>query len=117
MFSNLGQKLMSFGDLRKTFAVVTAFAALTVLTPATASATTTPAPGYEQFAGCPHPGEMTIETCVRTIFTGGELQMGTREIPIENPVTFSGGVTPAGKFGASPQGGLLPAKQTVPAIA
>ena len=105
---------MNFRDLRKSFAVVAALATLTALTPASAGATTTPAPGYEQFAGCPHPGEMTIETCFRTIFTGGALQMGKKEIPIENPVTLSGGVTASGKFGASPKGGLLPAKQAVP---
>jgi hypothetical protein len=105
---------MNFRDLRRSLAVLAAFAALAALTPASASATTTPAPGYEQFAGCPHPGEMTIETCFLTVFTSGLLQMGNVEIPIENPVTFSGGVTAGGKFGAGPKGGLLPAKQQVP---
>lgn len=104
---------MNSRNLPRLLVVAAALATLTALTPARASATT-PAPGYEQFAGCPHPSQMTIETCFRTVFTDGQLQMGTREIPIENPVTFSGGVTAAGEFGAGPKGGLLPAKQTVP---
>ncbi len=99
---------------RKLLATVIALVALTASIPPTAGATTTPAPGYEQFAGCPHPGEMTIETCFRTVFTSGSLQMGNMEIPIENPVTLSGGVTASGKFDAGPKGGLQPAKQNVP---
>jgi len=96
------------------FATMATLAALMATLPSTAGATTTPAPGYEQFAGCPHPGLMTIETCFRTSFTGGSLQMGNKEIPIETPFTLSGGVTPTGKYGAGPKGGLQPAKQRVP---
>lgn len=98
---------------RSLTAAVAAVALIGVTAPA-AGATTTPAPGYEQFAGCPHPGEMAIATCLRTVFTAGVLQTGNVEIPIENPITLSGGVTGAGEFGASPKGGLIPVKQTVP---
>lgn len=101
---------------RRLFAAVVALTALTASVPSAAGATTTPAPGYEQFAGCPDPGAVpTIETCLRTVFTGGEMQMGNVEIPITSPITLSGGVTESGKFVFnSKKGGLLPAKQSVP---
>jgi hypothetical protein len=100
---------------RALFATGATLAALTALTPSTAGATTTPAPGYEQFAGCPDPGAVpTIATCFRLVFTSGELQMGNMEIPITNPITLSGGVTGSGKFVFNSKGGLLPAKQSVP---
>jgi len=92
-----------------------ALVALMALTAPTAGATTTPATGYEQFTGCPHPGENpSIETCFHTEFTGGELQMGKVEIPIEEPITMSGGITAEGTVGFSPSGGLQPAEQSVP---
>lgn len=104
---------MNFRDLRKSFAVAAALAMLTALTPASAGATTTPAVGYEQFTGCPHPGQMTIEICYRTVYTGGLLQMGNVEIPIENPITLSGGITPGGAVGFNSFGGIAPVMQTV----
>jgi hypothetical protein len=110
----LKEQAMSPSCRRRSLAAVAAACAVLGLGVPTAGATTTPAPGYEQFAGCPHPGEMAIATCFRTVLTGGVLQTGNVEIPIENPVTLSGGVTATGKFGASPKGGLVPVKQTVP---
>jgi hypothetical protein len=101
---------------RKLLAAVVALTALTALTPSLAAATTTPAPGYEQFEGCPDPGAVpTIETCLLSAFTGGELQMGGVEIPIANPVTLSGGVTGSGSFVFNAKkGGLQQVKQPVP---
>ena len=100
--------------LRRLLGVLATLAALTVLTPTTAGATTTPAVGYEQFTGCPHPGQMTIEICYRTVYTGGLLQMGNVEIPIENPITLSAGITPGGTVGFNSFGGIAPVMQTVP---
>ncbi len=106
---------MNSRPFRKLLTPIAAFIMLAALTPTTAGATKTPAPGYEQFAGCPDPGAVpTIETCFRTVISGGVLQMGGVEIPIENPITLSGGVTGSGEFVSSSKGGLLPAKQTVP---
>ncbi len=106
---------MNFGHALKLLAATAALAALTVMAPSTAAATTTPAPGYGQFAGCPHPGENPeIATCFRTVFSGGELQLGSMEIPIENPFALSGGTTAAGIYDDSPKGGLQSVKQIVP---
>lgn len=105
---------MSLKPFRRLLCVAVAFVALTALAPSTAGATTTPAVGYAQFTGCPHPGQMTIEFCFRTDFTGGLLQMGNVEIPIANPITLSGGITPGGAVGFNSFGGLAPVMQTVP---
>jgi hypothetical protein len=74
-----------------------------------------PATGYAQFAGCPSPEEVpTIATCFRSVVTGGHFLMGNKEVPIENPMTLSGGLTAEGAVVSSPQGGLTRAKQKVP---
>ncbi len=106
---------MNFRNPRALLVAVAAFAVLTALSPAGAGATTTPAAGYEQFAGCPHPGQNPkIVTCVRTVTSGGVLQMGNVEIPISTPITLSGGMTAGGLFDYNSKGGLSPIKQTVP---
>jgi hypothetical protein len=106
---------MNFRSPRNLLAVGAALAALAASMPAGAAATTTPAAGYEQFAGCPHPGQNPkIVTCVRTVTSGGVLHMGSIEIPIATPMTLSGGMTGAGLFDYNSKGGLSPIKQTVP---
>jgi hypothetical protein len=105
---------MKSSHFRVLLTTAAALVALMALTPPTAWATTTPATGYSQFTGCPHPGENpSIEICFHTEFTGGELQMGSVEIPIENPITLSGGITTGGTVDFSPFGGLEPVEQTV----
>jgi hypothetical protein len=106
---------MKSSHFRGLLAEVAALVALIALMPSTAAATTTPAPGYAQFTGCPHPGENpSIETCFHTVFTSGELQMGNVEIPIEEPITMSGGITTGGTVVFGPFGGLEPVDQSVP---
>jgi hypothetical protein len=106
---------MNFRIPRTLLAVVVALAALAALSPAGAGATTTPAPGYELFAGCPHPIQNPkITTCVRTVTSGGVLQMGNIEIPISTQITLSGGMTKGGVFDYNSKGGLSPVKQSVP---
>lgn len=106
---------MNFRQLRRSLAAVVALAALAALTPAGAAATTVPAAGFAQFAGCQHPGENPlITTCLRSVTTAGVLQMGSIEVPLSKPITFSGGTTAAGEFGNSPKGGLPPVKETIP---
>jgi hypothetical protein len=76
---------------------------------------TTPATGYEEFAGCPsHAENALVKTCVTSEVTGGHFQMGSKDVPITEPITLSGGVTTTGGFVFNSQGGLTPAKQTVP---
>jgi hypothetical protein len=92
----------------------TAFATVALAAPAAQAAT--PAPGYTQFAGCPSPAESPGSTaCVRSVIKGGYFQMGSKNVPIEKPITLSGGVNPpTGVVTASPAGGLTPVKQKVP---
>lgn len=75
-----------------------------------------PAPGYEQFNGCPTPAESPgTPICVRSDVTGGFLQMGKKTVPIEHPLVLSGGVDEEFEnFTAGPEGGLSKVKQKVP---
>jgi len=101
-------------SLRSLFAIAAALTALVALGPPSAAATTTPAAGYEQFAGCPHPGENPlIVTCYRRTVSSGTFQMGNLELNLL-PTTLSGGMTASGAFSASPKGGLQQVKLTVP---
>ena len=78
-----------------------------------------PNPGYEQFAGCPDPTTENpkIATCVRSEINGGHFKMGSKTVPIEKPITLTGGVeklfAPSVLFFNS-EGGLTKVKQKVP---
>jgi len=76
----------------------------------------TPAPGYEQFAGCPSPAEdPAVTACLRSTISGGHFQMGSKDVPITNPITLSGGLDPNTEIvSANAKGGLTPVKQPVP---
>lgn len=94
-------------------AIGAVLAALLLFGPAAQAAT--PAPGYERFAGCPGPEEHSeIEACFRNVITGGHFQMGSKDVPISNPITLSGGITFDGHVVANSKGGLVPVKQQVP---
>jgi hypothetical protein len=94
-------------------AAVMAIAATALVAPGAQA--TTPAPGYEAFAGCPSPAENTkVTACVRSVITGGHFQMGSKDVPIANPITLSGGVEASGNLVANSKGGLEPVKQPVP---
>lgn len=93
-------------------AAVVGVIALVALAP-TASAAE-PAPGYEQFAGCPSPEENpAIEACFFSEVTGGHFKMGSKTVPITNPLTLGGGYI-GSQFIANSKGGLSVAKQQIP---
>lgn len=75
-----------------------------------------PKEGYAQFAGCPTPEEYSfVEVCFRSEITGGHFQMGSKDVPIEKPIVFSGGYDGSGtEFAATSKGGLTPVQQKVP---
>jgi hypothetical protein len=79
----------------------------------------TPNPGYTQFAGCPSPftENAAVKTCVRAEINGGHFKMGNKTVPIENPITLTGGIeklfSPSTLYFNS-EGGLSKAKQKVP---
>ncbi|HEX3363226.1 MAG TPA: hypothetical protein VHS74_19680 [Solirubrobacterales bacterium] len=75
----------------------------------------TPAPGYSQFAGCPTKAEKAeIEDCYTIKIKSGNFKIGSKNVPIENPITLDGGWGPAEKSYFSPKGGMTKAKQKVP---
>lgn len=73
------------------------------------------APGYEAFAGCPSPEENpAIGACFTTKIKSGHFKMGSKTVPIENPITFSGGWNSALQVSYNSKGGLSKARQKVP---
>jgi hypothetical protein len=105
---------MSSKHLARLLAIAVVAVAAFVAVPAASAAT--PAPGYTQFAGCPSPAENPLATgCLRSVIKGGYFQMGSKNVPITNPITLSGGINnETGAVSASPAGGLTPVKQKVP---
>lgn len=95
-------------------ALAAAALALALLAPAASAKE--PAPGYTQFAGCPSPEEKAgLSSCIRSEVTGGFLQMGKKNVPIEKPLTISGGVNEFLEgFTYNSKGGLSKVKQKVP---
>lgn len=92
---------------------LTALAAMAMVAPGAQAKE--PAPGYENFAGCPTKTEVpTVTVCSRTVIDGGHFQMGSKDVPITNPMVLSGGIATGGVVVASPAGGLTPVKQKVP---
>src|SRR6476646_10204508 len=82
---------------------------------ASAASAKTPAPGYERFAGCPSAEENpNVEACFRSVSKSGHFQMGSKDVPITNPITLSGGLSETGAVSANAKGGLTPVKQKVP---
>jgi hypothetical protein len=82
---------------------------------ASAAQAKSPAPGYERFAGCPDQQEnSTIIFCTSNLVTGGNLKIGSKNVPIEKPFSLNGGVNAASEFIYNSEGGLTKAKQKVP---
>jgi hypothetical protein len=102
-------------DLKKLVGVaLAALTAIAVVAPVAQA--TTPAAGYSQFAGCPSPSENpAVEGCIRSVVTGGHMKLGSKDVPIANPLVLSGGVDGSlGNFAFNSKGGLPPVKETVP---
>ncbi len=57
------------------------------------------APGYEEWAACPDKAvNANVEACFTSVVTSGHLQLGTKDTPITDPITLSGGATSTGAF-------------------
>jgi hypothetical protein len=99
---------------RGLMAVLSAAICVIAMTAAAAQAAT-PAPGYTQFTGCPSPAEHPgLEYCIHSEITSGNFKMGSKNVPITNPIVLTGGALSNGDIIANSQGGLRPAKQKVP---
>lgn len=107
--------MIQSGKVARLLAVLGAAVAAMALLAASASAKE-PAPGYTQFAGCPSPEEVAgLSTCIRSEVTGGFLQTGKKTVPIEHPLTISGGLNEELEgFAFNSKGGLTKVKQKVP---
>lgn len=95
-------------------AAVTAITAVAMLAPIAQA--DTPAPGYTQFAGCPSQKENPIITsCNRSLVKSGNFKMGNKNVPIEKPITLSGGTNEfLQNFTYNSKGGMPPVNQKVP---
>jgi hypothetical protein len=92
----------------------TAILAVALFAPV-AQAVEEPQPGFTQFRGCPRPEEKVMRFCVRSDVKAGHLQMGSKDVPIENPLKLTGGVNDFfEEFTANSEGGLSKTKQKVP---
>jgi hypothetical protein len=99
--------------VRLLFAALTALTAVALIAPAAQAKE--PAPGYENFYGCPTKEENpAVITCNRSIITGGHFQMGSKDVPIVNQIELNGGLAAGGLVVSNAKGGLKPVKQPVP---
>jgi len=105
---------MKTSHLTRLLALAIAVAAAIVAAPVAQAAT--PAAGYEQFAGCPTKAEEpSVAVCVRSVVKGGHFQIGSKDVPLANQMTLTGGANASlGGFVANSEGGLSATKQQVP---
>jgi hypothetical protein len=83
---------------------------------ASAADAATPAPPYEDFAGCPSRAENAfVASCLKFTFSGGSIGIGKRQIPVTNPIVLHGGNEQlTGNFIFNSEGGIAPVRQAVP---
>ena len=83
---------------------------------ASAAQAATPAPPYEDFAGCPSEAENPfVASCLKFQFTGGHITLGSREVPITNTIVMRGATEQlTAKWLQNSEGGMTPVKQVVP---
>jgi hypothetical protein len=91
--------------------LVVAVTAIAVLAP---MASAKPKAPYTQFAGCPTT-KAGITSCLHSTVNSGYFKMGSKEVPIENPIPLTGGTGPElGPIFFTAEGGLGKVKQKVP---
>jgi hypothetical protein len=107
------------GGRGKTAGALSAATALTMLVFASLALASShhPTGEYEKFAECPL-NRVTITDCVYSVTTSGSFKIGSKTVPIVNPVTLQGGFEGAGEsikfFGAENGDTLSKTPQPVP---
>src|ERR1700759_2944612 len=78
---------------------------------ASAANAATPAPPYEDFAGCPNQAEnQFIGGCEKVESPGAPISFGSPDIPITNTMLLRGGIESiTGNFVFNSDGGVIPA--------
>lgn len=88
-----------------------------VLAPAALSAPHHPTGEFEQFGDCPL-SRASITDCISSVTSGGTFTLGSKAVPIKNPVTLQGGFEGGGEeikfFGAEDGNTLSKTPQVVP---
>jgi hypothetical protein len=76
----------------------------------------TPAPPYQDFAGCPSEAEDSgVAACAKFTFSGGHITLGKRSVPISNPFVLRGAFEQVtGAWLQNSEGGIPPVQQPVP---
>lgn len=93
--------------------ITAASTAAVLLAGAVGSASAAPAPGYEQFKGCPDQPDMYL--CIKATIGGGHLKLGNTDTPISTPIELNGGIAQgSNSFIFNSQGGLTTPRLRVP---
>jgi hypothetical protein len=92
-------------------------AAMLVLAPAASASSHHPTGEFESFGECPL-SIATITDCIHSVSNGGEFTIGTKTVPLKNPVTLQGGAEGEGEavkfYGAENGETLSKTPQPVP---
>jgi len=99
--------------MRKLLIAATLAAAMLVPTSSALAQTHNPTGEFAQFAECPHTNPSVL-LCVYSESNGGFFQMGSKTVPLVNPVILQGGLTLAGFVGAANGETLSKTPQPVP---
>jgi hypothetical protein len=103
--------------MKKLIAGALATALVLVLAPSALASSHHPTGEFEQFGECPLSRE-TLGNCVYSVSSGGAFTVGSKEVPLVNPVTLQGGTEGAGEstkfFGAENGETLSKTAQPVP---
>jgi hypothetical protein len=88
--------------------------ALTAIVASAANAAT-PAPPYQDFAGCPSEAENElVGSCFKYVFDGGHLKLGGVEVAVSNPIVVRGGAeSVTGNFVGNGEAGIVPTQEKV----
>lgn len=70
----------------------------------TTAADDRPAPGFEEFAGCPN--LPNVENCIRAVVDGGHMKLGNKDVPITDPIVMRGGSNTSRQFVFTSVGGF-----------
>lgn len=99
--------------MKRLFLAVVVVAAMLVPVAQASAASHNPTGAYAQFAECPLSHE-ALNACVFSESNGGYFEMGSKTVPLVNPVILQGGLEGSAFVGAENGETLVPTPQPVP---